>query len=379
MAPTADFFISYTQKDVKWASWIAWELQQANYTCVIQDRDFRPGQNFITLMRRGLAGSRHVIAVLSPDYFESQYANAELDAALAEDPRGALARLIPVRVRNCQLDPMLRGRIYIDLVNQERDSARQRLVAGIQAALSVITEKKPSKYVEVPDYPGDVEPQKPVLPPFGGKASARSAGKVRIMYVGMDVGRGLDLRGQFKQIGAALSNGAKRSRFSLKGYFDLTSDKLPDALHSEAPTIVHLSGNQSGGRVLMRDGDGDVTTFSDLALAGLLRSFDDSIRLAIIDTCNSHACARAAVGAIDLALGVRGYIDENAANIFYSKFYAALASGRSVASAAERGAAALQLVRVPKNEIPTLSVRRGIDATQVFFAGPKANCSQAAA
>jgi hypothetical protein len=198
------------------------------------------------------------------------------------------------------------------------------------------------------------------------------------MYVGMDVGRGLDLRGQFKQIVAALSNGASRSTFRLEPYFDLTSDKLPNALHSEAPTIIHLSGNQSGGRVLMRNGAGDVTTFSDLALAGLLRSFDDSIRLAIIDTCNSHACARAAVEAIDLALGVRGYIDEEAANRFYNAFYVALASGRSVASAAERAAAVLHLARVPKNEIPTLSVRRGIDATQVFFAGPKANWSQAA-
>jgi TIR domain len=142
MAHTADFFISYTHKDVDWARWIAWELQQANYTCVIQDRDFRPGQNFMEMMRRGLASSRHVIAVLSPDYFKSQYANAELNAALAADPEGASARLVPVRVRNCELDPILRARIYVDLVNQKRDSARQRLVTGIQAALSVVTEKK---------------------------------------------------------------------------------------------------------------------------------------------------------------------------------------------------------------------------------------------
>jgi hypothetical protein len=305
MARAADFFISYTHKDVGWARWIAWELQQANYTCIIQDRDFKPGQNFMALMRRGLASTRHMIAVLSPDYLESQYASAELDAALAEDPTGVLARLVPVRIRNCQLDPILRGRIYIDLVNQARNSARARLVAGVEAALSVVTDRKAATYKQVPNFPGDAgETEEAILPPFFGKGPKRSGGRPKVMYVGMDIGRDLNLREQYKGIGAALSNGASRSAFRLKGYFDLTSNELPSALHSEAPTIIHLSGNQSGGRVLMRDMKGSVTTFSDLALAGLLRSFDDSIKLAIIDTCNSQACARAAVGAIDLVPGI---------------------------------------------------------------------------
>ena len=31
-----DFFISYTKADKAWAEWIAWELENEGYTCVLQ-------------------------------------------------------------------------------------------------------------------------------------------------------------------------------------------------------------------------------------------------------------------------------------------------------------------------------------------------------
>ena len=60
-------------------------------------------------------------AVLSTDYLESPYAGAELNAALARDPLGTKAALVPVLVRECKPDDLLRARVYID---SERESAR---------------------------------------------------------------------------------------------------------------------------------------------------------------------------------------------------------------------------------------------------------------
>jgi hypothetical protein len=38
-----DFFVSYTQTDRAWAEWLAWELEAAGYTTVLQAWDMPPG------------------------------------------------------------------------------------------------------------------------------------------------------------------------------------------------------------------------------------------------------------------------------------------------------------------------------------------------
>ncbi|WP_242419801.1 toll/interleukin-1 receptor domain-containing protein, partial [Frankia sp. CpI1-P] len=48
------FFISYSPTDVRWASWIAWELEEAGYQTVVQAWDFVPGTNFMEFMDRGV-------------------------------------------------------------------------------------------------------------------------------------------------------------------------------------------------------------------------------------------------------------------------------------------------------------------------------------
>jgi hypothetical protein len=40
-----DFSISYTKADQAWAAWIAWTLEAAGYSTVIQAWDFLPGSN----------------------------------------------------------------------------------------------------------------------------------------------------------------------------------------------------------------------------------------------------------------------------------------------------------------------------------------------
>jgi TIR domain len=42
-----NFFISYTSKDQKWAEWIAWHLEEAGYSTVLQAWDFHAGGNFV--------------------------------------------------------------------------------------------------------------------------------------------------------------------------------------------------------------------------------------------------------------------------------------------------------------------------------------------
>ena len=47
-----DFFISYNSHDKDWAVWIAWQLEAAGYTTLIQAWDFHAGNNFVVEMDR---------------------------------------------------------------------------------------------------------------------------------------------------------------------------------------------------------------------------------------------------------------------------------------------------------------------------------------
>jgi len=115
-----DFFISYNHADQAWAEWIAWQLEQASYSTVIQAWDFHAGSNFVLDMQRGLAEAKRVIAVLSPNYLASRFTQPEWAAAFAQDPTGEKGTLVPVRVRECDLQGLLPQIVYIVLVGKIR-------------------------------------------------------------------------------------------------------------------------------------------------------------------------------------------------------------------------------------------------------------------
>jgi hypothetical protein len=127
-----DFFISYTHADREWAEWIAGILEKAGYSTLLQAWDFSPGSNFVIEMKAATR-ARRTIAVLSPDYLNSAYATSEWAAAFALDPSSSERRLIPVRVRACEPEGLLKAIVFIDLVDLGKDEAARTLLKGIQA------------------------------------------------------------------------------------------------------------------------------------------------------------------------------------------------------------------------------------------------------
>ena len=97
--PMKDYFISYNRADRTWAEWIAWQLESAGYTTVLQAWDFRPGGNFVIEMQRTTAEAERTLAVLSPDYIAARFTQPEWAAAFAQDPTSEKGTLLPMRVR----------------------------------------------------------------------------------------------------------------------------------------------------------------------------------------------------------------------------------------------------------------------------------------
>src|SRR5271167_4534433 len=123
-----DYFISYTSPDKTWAEWIGWVLEEAGATVCLQVWDFAPGSNFVLEMQRAAASANRTIAVLSPDYLTSRFGAPEWAAAFAQDPGGLSRKLVPVRVRDCALDGLLRTIVYIDVVSLDEAAARKQLL-----------------------------------------------------------------------------------------------------------------------------------------------------------------------------------------------------------------------------------------------------------
>ncbi|MBO3705217.1 MAG: SUMF1/EgtB/PvdO family nonheme iron enzyme [Candidatus Accumulibacter sp.] len=141
-----DFFVSYNGNDRDWAEWIAWQLEDAGYSTIIQAWDFHAGGNFVLEMDRAARTSRRTIAVLSPDYLAAHFTAAEWAEAFARDPTGSGGVLLPVRVRNCDPAGMLRAIVYVDLLGLDEPAARETLLAGIGGG-----RRKPSRS---PGFPG---------------------------------------------------------------------------------------------------------------------------------------------------------------------------------------------------------------------------------
>ena len=77
MAGAADFFVSYTSADRPWAEWIAWELEHAGHTVIVQAWDMLPGPNFVLQMDNASRAAERSLAVLSPAFSQSPYGQAE--------------------------------------------------------------------------------------------------------------------------------------------------------------------------------------------------------------------------------------------------------------------------------------------------------------
>jgi Tfp pilus assembly protein PilF len=154
-----DFFISYNKADRTWAEWIAWNLEEAGYSVILQAWDFRPGSNFVLDMQSATVEANRTIAVLSPDYFSSSFTPSEWTAAFAQDPTGEKGILLPVRVRECEPVGLLRSIVYIELVTLDEAAAKRALLDGLKRGRT-----KPEGKPHFPGSPSRTIASKPHFP-----------------------------------------------------------------------------------------------------------------------------------------------------------------------------------------------------------------------
>ncbi len=139
-----DFFISYNSVDKNLAEWIAWTLEEAGYTTVIQAWDFLAGMQFPVMMQKAAVEAERTIAVLSRAYLNALFTQPEWAAAFAGDPAGEEGKLIPVRAEDFDPPGIFRSMIYIDLVGLQEEEAQKLLLEEIKTRVED-RRRKPKK------------------------------------------------------------------------------------------------------------------------------------------------------------------------------------------------------------------------------------------
>ena len=284
-----DFFISYNRNDRRWAEWIAWTLEEAGYTVMIQAWDFKPGQDFLNLMKEAAGKSNMLLAVISQDYFDAHYTNVEWNAFFIKGVKSGERRILPVRVRECQPPDIFASLIYVDLVGLTEEEARAFILNAADDS-----RMRPSA---APGFPGGAQPPaverntldtKPYPGEAGGPAAA-NPGLEAAPNLGPVVSKSCDRDEQQEAFDTTFREGVKRHHGCPQMYIvhGPTRERHASLVQRWRDTLIqsyadHLSG-QSKSAVIFWEHDrwpatGKVETDLDRLIEWLLIQCDSKNR-----------------------------------------------------------------------------------------------------
>jgi TIR domain/CHAT domain len=373
-----DFFISYNKADRSWAEWIAFELEAAHYTTIIQAWDMRPGSNFVAEMDEAAKRAERTIPVLSPAYLTSDYAFAEWAAAFRHDPKGVLGKVLPVRIERCVVEGLLGPIVYIDIVGLDESQAREQLLSGVKrgrakpASVAFPGSSTHAVPLDHPAFPGSQQqrqevpsPQKPLV--TGREEKAMQKIKALFLAANPKSTNRLAIDEEMHEIERKFRAAEHRDALVFQSAWAVRPDDLLQLLNQHQPHIVHFSGHGSSEGLSLAGDDGQERLVTTQALKRLFTTLKDNIRLVFLNACYSHEQAQALIGTIDCVIGMKESIHDTAAIAFASSFYRAIGFGRSIQDAFDQGITSLSLEGIPDEDLPALLVKQGVDAKKVIL------------
>jgi tetratricopeptide (TPR) repeat protein len=131
MSRRFDVFLSYASTDAAWVHRLAEDLRRYGRSVWLRDDAVRPGDRFVDALEQGIAQSRAVALIVSPQAISAGWVREEYERAM-DLARGEGLQLIPVLLRAAELPGFLKNRHPVDF--RDPDTYAQRvadLVWGI--------------------------------------------------------------------------------------------------------------------------------------------------------------------------------------------------------------------------------------------------------
>jgi len=146
---------------------------------------------------------------------------------------------------------------------------------------------------------------------------------------------------------------------------------LLQELNAHKPHIIHFSGHGlDSDELIFQADDGRTKLVSKEAIVATMSTLNDNIRVVIFNTCFSHAQAEAVTQYVDIAIGMKDSICDDAARVFAAQFYAAIGFGRSIKQAFDQGVTALLLEGILEDDVPALFTKEGVKSEDIILVRP---------
>ncbi len=124
-------FISYSHKDAEQAEKLGNALRSKGIRVFLDRWSIGIGERIAEVLGDGIAGSNYVIILASPESMTSKWVRSELDTALCYENEGK-GTLLLVKLRECSLPPLVRGKLFLSLEGEFDDEAIETLVEAVQ-------------------------------------------------------------------------------------------------------------------------------------------------------------------------------------------------------------------------------------------------------
>ena len=184
--------------------------------------------------------------------------------------------------------------------------------------------------------------------------------------------KSLRLDAECREIQEMIRKSEYRDTIRFESRWAMRTIDLLQAINEVNPDVIHFSGHGAAdGALAFENSDGKCKLVAKEAMAQVVMTLSDKIRLIFFNSCFSAQQAKRIVEYVDVSIGMNDTIGDKAACVFAAQFYSSIGFGKSIEVAFNQAKAALMLEGIPEENTPELFVRDGIQADSIFLVQPE--------